>query len=466
MKRNRPAGLDSLFRPRSVAVIGASHEKDSVGYGVLNSLVRGSVYSSGTGRRFAGKVYAVNPHAKRVLGKACYPDISRVPRGVDLGVICVPAQIVPKVASDCGRMGVKSLAVLSAGFGEAGAAGKALETDLVKVCMKYGMRLLGPNCLGVMRPHEGLNASFALRSPLPGNVAFVTQSGALADSVIDWSLEQDYGFSTIVSLGNCSDVGASEVLDWLARDKYTKAVALYLEGLADGRKFARAARRLAKRKPVLVVKGGRTTQGVSAATSHTGALAGDYRVFEGAMRQAGVVLCESMEELFDLSKAVYQQPKLKRNSVAIVTNGGGAGVLAADYCAQYGLRLAPLRRSTILKLDRTGAMHPAYSRKNPLDLIGDAGPARYDAAISVLLSEPYISGLIVVQTVQTMTDSAADARVIARAHLLNPSKPVVCAFMGGKYSRQGVRVLKDNGIPDFNDPRKAVQAMAALGGLL
>ena len=431
------AGLQYLFSPRSVAVVGASHRPDSVGYGVLKSLVKGGVFPSPYSKPFKGRVYAINPHAKRVLGCRCYPDISAIGGPVDLAVVAVPAKNVPQVAQECGRKGVKALVVVSAGFAELGADGLRLQEKLLTACRRHGMRLLGPNCLGIINPHETLNASFALCSPPAGPVAFVTQSGALADSVIDWSVKENYGFSTVVSLGNSAGVDAADALDWLARDRNTQAVALYLEGLVDGRKFARAARRLKGKKPIIVLKGGRTTAGSSAASSHTGALAGDYRVFQGAMRQAGVLMAESVEELFDLAKAVCQQPRLKRNSVAIVTNGGGAGVLCADYCAQYGLNLAPLRRATIRMLDRTGVMHPAYSRRNPLDIIGDAKPERYDAAVRTLLAQPYISGLIVVQTVQTMTDPVKDAMVIARARKLFPGKPVVAAFMGGKYSTRG-----------------------------
>jgi acetyltransferase len=433
---------------------------------VLKSLVKGGVFPSPYSRRFGGIVYAINPNAKEVLGKKCYANISMVKGSVDLAVVCVPGAVVPQVAQECGRKGVKALVVVSAGFAELGPKGLLLQQQLVATCKKYGMRLLGPNCLGIINPHLHLNASFALCSPPAGPVAFITQSGALADSVIDWSVKEGYGFSAVVSLGNSSEVDAADLLDWLSKDENTKAVTIYLEGLQDGRKFTRAARKLKGKKQIIVLKGGRTSAGSSAASSHTGALAGDFRVFQGAMKQAGVLMAESVEELFDLATSVCEQPLLRKNSVAIVTNGGGAGVLCADYCAQYGLNLVPLKKSTIRKLDRTGVMHPAYSRRNPLDIIGDAKPERYDAAVRTLLAEPYISGLIVIQTVQTMTNPIQDAKVIARARKLFPKKPVVCAFLGGKYSHEGLRTLKLNGIPSFNDPRKAVQAMAALGGLL
>jgi acetyltransferase len=449
------------MEPRSVAVVGASRDPKSVGYGVLKSLLSGCVKRSPWGcRGFGGKVYAVNPHAKTVLGTKCYASISQITGEIDVAVISVPAAVVPQVAQECGQKGVKALVVISAGFGETGEEGKALESQLMAACKRHGMRLLGPNCLGLLRPSLNYNASFALSSPPAGGVALVTQSGALADSVIDWAIQEKYAFSAIVSLGNAIDLDAADFVNYLANDPATKVITLYLEGVRDGRKLMSAASRSGK--PVLLLKGGKTAEGGKAVASHTGALAGDGRVFEGAMRQAGVRMAESLEELFDLAKTLAEQPRARENAIAVITNGGGLGVLASDYCKEFGVNLPALKATTIAKLDASGLMHPAYSRRNPLDLVGDALPQRYETALNTVLAEDYISGAIVLQTVQTMTDSRGDAEAVVAARKRFPGKPIVCVFMGGKYVAQGVNVLRKAGVPDFNDPRKAVKAMAAL----
>ncbi len=466
MKTVEPfAGMSALMSPRSVAVVGASRDPKSVGYGILKSLLSGCVKRSPWGcTGFAGKVYAVNPHAKQVLGAKCYKSVSQIKGEIDVAVISVPAPIVPQVAAECGQKSVKALIVVSAGFGEAGPAGKMLEEQLSAAARQYGMRLLGPNCLGLLRPSLNYNASFALSSPPAGGVALVTQSGALADSVIDWAIAEKYAFSTIASLGNAVDLDAADFVNYLAGDPATKVITMYLEGVRDGRKLMDACMRAGK--PVLLLKGGKTAEGTKAVASHTGALAGDSAVFEGAMRQAGVRMAESLEELFDLAKTLAEQPVAKENAIAVITNGGGLGVLASDYCREFGVNVPELKPATIAKLDASGKMHPAYSKRNPLDLVGDALPERYQTALDALLSEDYISGAIVLQTVQTMTDSKGDAQAVVAAAKRFPNKPIVCVFMGGKYVAEGVNVLRKAGVPDFNDPRKAVKAMAALCGVL
>ncbi len=427
-KNEAYAGLSVLMQPRSVAVVGASREPASVGYGVLKSLLSGCVKRSPWGCfGFLGKVYAVNPNAKNVLGTKCYASVKQIKADVDVAVVCVPARIVPQVARECGEKRVKALVVVSAGFGETGGNGRELENELVRICRQYGMRMLGPNCLGLLRPSHNYNASFALSSPPAGGVALVTQSGALADSVIDWAIQEKYAFSAMVSLGNSADLDAADFVNWLGNDEKTRVITLYLEGLRDGRKFMDACAFVSAKKPVLLLKGGRTSEGVKAVQSHTGALAGDARVFEGAMRQCGVRVVESRE---------------------------------------FGVNLPELRPETVAKLDASGKMHPSYSRRNPLDLVGDALPERYETALQTLLAEDYVSGAIVLQTVQTMTDSVGDARAAIEARKKFPEKPVLCVFMGGKYAAGGINLLRKNGVPDFNDPRKAVKAMAALCGVV
>ncbi|MCK5629682.1 MAG: CoA-binding protein, partial [Nanoarchaeota archaeon] len=291
---------------------------------------------------------------------------------------------------------------------------------------------------------------------------FISQSGALADSIIDWAIEAEYGFSAIISIGNQADLDTSDFIEWLGNDPHTKAIALYIEGLEDGRKFIEIAGRISKNKPIIVLKGGRTEKGQKAISSHTGSIAGSYRIYETAFKQYGIEIADNVEELFDLAKALANQPPCKKNSIAIITNAGGPGVLCADFCESRGVNLAELKDSTISKLDKSGKMHPAYSRQNPLDLVGDALPERYEAAINTLLSEDYISGMIIIQTLQTMTDPIKDAEIIIKAKKRFKDKPIVCAFMGGMFSRKGMELLETNKIPNYNDPKKAARAMKAL----
>lgn len=452
--------LNAFFKPHSVAVIGASRDESSVGYGVLKSLVKGCVKPSPYAKSFPGKVFAVNPHAQSILGKKCVGSVLDVPGSVDLAIVCVPAAAVNKVAEECGRKGVKAIIVVSAGFAESG--NNTAQGKLVNICRKHGMRLLGPNCMGVLRPASRLNASFALSVPKKGSVAFVSQSGAMADSVIDWALQEKYAFSLIASLGNSADVDAVDLLEWLEKDEETKAIALYVESISRGKKFLEAAKRISKKKSIVVVKGGKSSEGSAAASSHTGALASDYKVFSGAMKQAGAVVAESMEELFDFALALSNHPKPK-GKIAIVTNGGGAGVLAADYCSEFRVPLATLSEKTLRKLDESGKMHRAYSRRNPLDIVGDALPERYEAAANAVLEQQDVGGAIVVQTLQTMTDARSDAQIIVAAQKKFPQKPIIVVFLGGKYSAEGAKILQENGIAHYNDCRKAVRGMAALG---
>ncbi|MFH0834992.1 MAG: CoA-binding protein [Candidatus Micrarchaeota archaeon] len=457
------SGLDALLEPKSVAVIGASRDPKSVGYGVLQGLLKGCVLPSEYAKPFGGKVYAVNPNAEKILGTRCYADVKDISGTVDLAVICVPAKVVPAVLRDCAEKKVKAAVVVSAGFAETGDA--TLQEEIAAIAKRGGMRLLGPNCLGVIRPSKSLNASFGLSMPRAGGTAFVTQSGALADSIIDWALEEMYAFSAIVSLGNKADIDEADLTEWFGRDGETKAIALYLEGVRNGHKLMTAVKTaVARGKAVLVLKGGRRGEGAKAVSSHTGALAGSYAVFEAAMRQSGAVVVESLEELFGLAKAASEQPRAAGNAVAVVTNGGGAGVLCADYCEEFGVKLAELKEATLSKLDATKLMHPAYSRRNPLDLVGDATAKRYEAALNILLADDGVKAAIVIQTLQTMTEAEEDARTVLRMRKKYPKKPIVCVFMGGKYSKAAIRLLSENGVPNYDDPRKAAKAMALLVG--
>lgn len=454
--------LDKLFSPKSIAVIGASRNEASVGYGIAKNLIEGCAFKCKYCHPFDGKIYLVNPKAEKILGKKCYHDVDEIKEKIDLAIIVVPTKIVEPVVIACTKKKVGSMIIISAGFAETGEDGKALQERIASIVSEAGIPLVGPNCLGVIRPPAKMNASFAPSMPPKGNIAFISQSGALADSIIDWAIEARYGFSVIISTGNQADLDISDFIEWLGNDPHTKAIALYIEGLDDGRKFMDVAARVSKKKPIIVLKGGRTEKGQKAISSHTGSIAGSYKIYETAFRQSGVEIADNVEELFDLAKALANQPPCKKNSVAIVTNAGGPGVLCADFCESTGINVAVLKDSTITKLDKSGKMHPAYSRNNPLDLVGDALPERYEVAINTLLSEDYISGLIVIQTLQTMTDPIKDAEIIIKAKKRFKDKPIVCTYMGGKFSRQGIELLEENQIPNYNDPKKAARAMKAL----
>jgi acetyltransferase len=460
--KTRKESMEKLFNPSSVAVIGASIDPKSVGYGILKSLARGCVLSSEYCMSFKGDIYPVNPKRESILGVKCYKSIMDVPGEVDLAVIAVPAKVVPVVLKECGRKKIPFAVIISAGFAETGKEGAKLQDQIVKIAKSSSMRLVGPNCLGIIRPHVHLNASFAPTMPPAGPVGFISQSGALADSIIDWAVEEKYGLSALISYGNKADLDVHDFIEFLAEDPKTKSIAIYLEGLKDGRKFIEVCKRVSKTKPIIVLKAGRTESGSKAISSHTGSLAGTYQIYEAAFKQAGVCQAETVEELFDLAKALAYQPPCRENAVAIVTNGGGCGVLCADSCGEFGVNLAELKKSTIAKLDKSGKMHPAYSKRNPLDIVGDALPERYEAAMNTLLEEDYISGLIIIQTLQTMTDPRANALKVIEAQKKFPKKPILCTYMGGLYSKQGYRLLEEHGIPDFNDTRKVASAMKAL----
>ncbi len=459
MKKSK---LNSLFNPRSIALIGASRDPTSVGSGILRNLKKKGVFYSEFNKVFKGQVFPVNPHATEILGLRCYPNLKSIKEDVDLGIIVVPAKLVPEVIKECAKKKVKNAIIISAGFAETGEAGKKLQNEIIQTAKKANIRIIGPNCLGLIRPSIGMNASFAPVTPPEGNVAFVSQSGALIDSVVDWAVKERYGFSTIISHGNQADLELCDFLEWLENDDNTHSIALYIEGVKDGKRFMEVAKRVSQVKPIVVLKSGKTKKGSEAVSSHTGNLAGSSEVYSAAFRQCKMIEADNVEELLDIAKVLAFQRPCKENKIAIISNAGGPAVLATDYCEKYNLEVVELKKSTVSKLDESGKMHPAYSRKNPLDIVGDALPDRYEAAIETLLKEPYIPGLIIIQTLQTMTDSEKDADIIINAHKKYPNKPIVCAFMGGKYTGKGIRRLESCGIPSYPDPKRAVRAMYTL----
>ncbi|MFH0797921.1 MAG: CoA-binding protein [Candidatus Woesearchaeota archaeon] len=451
--------MNSVFYPKSVAVIGASREPMAVGHGIVQNLINGGVFQTEYNRPFKGKIFLINPNADEILGIKCNKTLADVKDDIDLAIIAVPSKFVASVVRDCVKKKVKGVIIISAGFAEIGSEGKKLQDEISNELKKANIPLIGPNCLGMINTFA-VNASFAPAMPPQGSIAFVSQSGALADSVIDWAIAKNYGFSKIISVGNGANLDVSDFIEYLSDDKETKSIAMYIEALKDGRKFMAAAKKC--KKPIVVLKAGKTEAGRSAISSHTGSLAGSYKVYEAAFSQCGVKIAKNVEELFEQAQLLSMMPRDINNSVAIITNGGGCGVLAADRCKELGINLSKLSKETMDKLDKSGKMHPAYSKGNPLDLIGDALSERYEAALDAVLSQEDVGAAIVIQTLQTMTQPIENAKAIINAQKKYPGKPILAVFMGGTFTREGKHYLEVHNVPVYLYPEKAVEALSAL----
>jgi len=444
--------LNKIFNPRTLAIIGANPREKSVGWGLIKNAL------AGKSRR---KIFAVNPHYNKVLNVKCFPSVASIKEEIDLAVIAVPAGIVPQIVKECCSKKVGGIIVVSSGFAESGKQGKILEEKIAKIARSAGIPLIGPNCLGVIRPDILLNASFAPAFPKTGDIAFISQSGALVDSVIDENLRKNYGFSALISYGNEADVTLADFLRWASEDKKTKVIALYLEGIKEGREIINVFSEVSSKKPILVLKAGRTEVGRKAVSSHTGSLAGEYRIYQALFRQTGVVEVNTVRELFSLAKALAWQPRCN-NGIAVVTNGGSCGVLLADYCQELGIKLSKLSKKTLISLEKSGKMHPAYSKRNPLDIVGDALSDRYKSALEILLRQPDINGLIAVQTLQIMTETEKNAKIIIEAGKKWKNKPIITAFLGGAITASGAKLLEENRVPNYGDLKDAALAMKSL----
>ncbi|WP_457620411.1 acetate--CoA ligase family protein [Methanopyrus sp.] len=436
--------MDRLFYPRAVAVVGASRDPSKVGHGIFRNLVRD----------FDGQVYPVNPKAEELLGRRCYPSLLELPERVDLVVIAVPAHVVPEVVREAGEVGVPYCVVISAGFSEAG--NEDLERELVRTARKAGVRLVGPNCLGIINARIGLNASFAAELPPPGNIAFVTQSGALATSVIDWFSSGDVGtigvgFSKFVSLGNAADLDFPDFLEYLAGDEDTDVVVLYVEGVRDGPRFLDALSGCAGRKPVIVLKGGRTEAGAEAVGTHTGSLAGSGKVYEGLVEGEGGIFVEGFEEAFDAAKLLAKAGPPTSDRVLIVTNAGGGGILATDALHELGFELPePAGDPSVLP--------PEAATGNPVDVLGDADAERYRIALEEFADPDRYGAVIVILTPQSVTEPVKTARVVVDFAEGFPG-PVIGVWMGRHSVALGIRVLEEGGVPTFPSPERAARAL-------
>jgi acetyltransferase len=438
--------LDYFFTPKAVAVIGATETPGSVGRTVLWNLISSP---------FGGTVFPVNPKRASVLGIKAYPDIAAVPGKVELAVIVTPAPTVPGLLTECEHAGVRAAIIISAGFRESGVEGAILEQQLRDAWRSTQMRIIGPNCLGVMSPRTGLNATFAAAMARPGNVGFISQSGALLTSILDWSLQENIGFSAFVSVGSMMDVGWGDLIDYLGDDPATQSIMIYMESIGDAKHFLSAARAVALQKPIIVIKAGQTEAAAKAAASHTGALTGSDEVLEAAFRRVGVLRVNTIAELFNMAEVLAAQPRPEGPRLAIVTNAGGPGVLATDALINGGGELATLSAETIQTLN--AVMPPHWSHGNPIDVLGDAGPDRYATAVDAVMDDASSDGVLVLLTPQAMTNATLTAEQL-KPYAHRPNKPLLASWMGGGGVAAGRAILRQARIPSFNNPESAVRA--------
>ena len=443
--------LDKIFRPRGVAVVGASDQPGKVGYTLLANVVAAG---------FPGGIYPVNANRPVVQGLPAVSRISDLPTPPDLAVICTPAPTVPAVVRECGELGVRGLIVISAGFREVGAEGKALEAEIRRIAAGYeGMRIVGPNCLGVIAPHSKLNATFAAATPPSGHVAFLSQSGALCTSMLDWALEEEVGFSYFVSIGNMLDVGVGDLIDYFGSDPTTDSIVLYVESISDARQFMSAARAFARHKPIVVYKAGRFAQSAKAAASHTGAMAGVDAVYDAAFQRAGAVRVSQVDDLFDCAELLARKRIPKGPRLAIVTNAGGPGVMATDALLTRQGTLAALAEATLAALNQM--LPSSWSHNNPVDVLGDAPPERLAQALEIVLADAGVDAALVMLTPQAMTDPTGAAKAageVAARHM----KPVLAVWMGGESVREGIQALNRLGVPTYHTPEHAVRSFMYL----
>jgi acetyl coenzyme A synthetase (ADP forming)-like protein len=444
--------LNKFFAPQSVAVVGASRDPDKLGFAVVENLIK-------SGFAETGKVYPINPKADEILDLPAYPSVLDVEGSIDLAVIVIPYKYVPGAMKECGEKGIPAVVVITAGFREAGHEGLEREREVLEIAKKYGTRVIGPNCLGVIDTFTPLNASFAAGTPPKGPINFTSQSGALGTAVLDWSLAGELGFSKFVSLGNKADVSEIDLFRLWADDPHANALMAYIEGVGNGREFIETARVVSKKKPIIAVKSGVTKAGSRAVSSHTGSLAGSEQAYAAAFKQAGIVRAHTMEEMFDYARAFAYQPPLPGDRIAIITNAGGPGILATDAIERSGLTIARFENETIHKLE--SYLPDAASAANPVDVLGDSAADRYQFAIDTVAQDPNVDAVLVILTPQAMTDILGTAEAIANLSD-ETDVPVFGCFMGEKEVSKGIHILTERGVPNYPFPERAVAALRAM----
>jgi acetate---CoA ligase (ADP-forming) len=444
--------IDAFFQPRSVAIIGASSNPAKLGYAVVRNLVEG-------GYAQRGRIYPINKGGGVILGYPAYASVLDIPDPIDLAVIVIPYQHVPETLRTCGEKGIPAAIVISAGFREAGMEGLERERELISIAREYNLRLIGPNCLGVIDTFTPLNASFAAGTPPKGPMAFMSQSGALGTAVLDIALAGRLGLSKFVSLGNKADVSETDLLQAWVDDEHTRVILIYSEGMPNGQEFIKVARQITARKPVIAIKSGVTQSGSRAVSSHTGSLAGSEQAYQAAFRQAGILRADSMEALFDMALAIGYQPPLKGEKIAIITNAGGPGILATDALERTGLTIARFKNETIRSLEQY--LPDAASAANPVDVLGDALADRYRFALQRVASDPNVDGLLVLLTPQANTEIEATAEAVGQLAQDCP-KPILACFMGEHRVEKGIEILNTHGVPNYPFPERAARALRAM----
>ncbi|MCX7099375.1 MAG: GNAT family N-acetyltransferase [Methylococcales bacterium] len=445
-----PHYLNRFFTPKTVAIVGASEREDSVGYRLLLNMQEAG---------FTGGLYPVNNKREQLLGLKAYPDLQAVPEDLELVVIATPAPSVPGIVRQCGEKGVSSVIIISAGFGELGAEGKRLQQEVLDIARRYNIRIIGPNCLGVIRPSGQLNATFGDGTVKDGSLALLSQSGAVCTAILDWAKVQGIGFSTVVSMGGAADIDFGEVLDYLATDSKTTGILMYVEGIRDARRFLSGLKAAARLKPVILIKSGRHEAGCKAAMSHTGAMVGGDKVFDAAIARAGVVRAYSIMELFSAARVLANNYVVNNDRLAIITNAGGPGVMSTDRAEDVGVTMAELTPASIEALNAVLPVH--WSHANPIDILGDATSERYQNALSICLADDNIDGVLVILTPQAMTNPTLVATAIIDGAKAS-NKPVLASWTGGARVQEGRNLFANSKIAHFNTPETAVDAFAFL----
>jgi len=443
--------LDKFFGPESIAIVGASREKSKVGYEIVASLIRG---------RYEGRLFPVNPNADEIDGLRCYPDLKSIGETPDLVIIIVPASIVPAIMQQCVSVGSKAVIIITAGFKEVGKKGRDLEQQAVRIARSAGIKILGPNCLGVLNPSKKLNASFGGELPLPGSIGYLSQSGALLSALLDMANTNSIGFSKLVSIGNKADIDELDVIKALGRDEDTKVIAGYLESIGQGDVFVNEAEQISQSKPILLMKSGGTSVGAKAASSHTGSLAGSDTAYECVFERAGIIRCGSIKAQFDYAQALAYQPLAKGNNVAIITNAGGAGIMAADAVEREGLGFASPSEETVKKLK--SKLPPAANFHNPFDVLGDALADRYAFALDVVLDDPGVDIVLILLTPQAITQATATAEAIVKIAKRKNDKPILACFLGASKVAEAIKVLRAGEIPQYDSPESAVETIRVM----
>jgi acetyl coenzyme A synthetase (ADP forming)-like protein len=439
--------LSSIFEPASIAVVGASNNETKWGGRILKNILNG----------YKGAVYPVNPKETEVQGLTSYPSVLDIPADVEMAIMAIPAQLVLQVVDECGKKGVKGLVVLTAGFSETGKSGGELEKQIVSLVRKYGMRMIGPNTLGIVNEPFNLNASVIGKLPRPGHISFITQSGTLGLAIADWTIDMGIGLCKVISTGNKADTDDVDLIKYLDNDPSTGVIAMYIEGITRGKLFLETARRI--KKPIIAIKTGRSKRGQKAVFSHTGSIAGSDEIYSAAFKQAGILRVDTIDEVFDAALAFTCQPLPRGNNVAILSNGGGASIVAADECERQGLNIVDLTQET---RDKIKAVIPEYaSSSNPVDTAGTVSFKIYTRAIKALLRDPNVDALIVIYVHTQLSNAIPPAEAVVEIKL-KCDKPVIACWMGGSGTEQGVDILKSGCLPNYSVPERAVKALCAL----